>query len=241
MAEVKKGGIRPKAKGKKRGAKIAKFNNLNKLMQKKYCKSILASLVTGASTNSSTLLSITSATSTLALSVPGLSVFMLCAPMLLTALSAHCVLPVLIQAAFPHTTLQLGSALGDENCPAIGCVVDMAAALTNSNLHFFAALAKAYPHTVASIHSPSDYSPIMLSGIVQHDSNSVTTKLSVAFRFHLPYLTRKGNPTSFPIATGRDVTINAILGLPFIQQTKMVIDAADQVAELCPQCATFSH
>jgi hypothetical protein len=95
-------------------------------------------------------------------------------------------------------------------------VVDTAATLTTGNLHFFAALAKAYPHTAASIHSPSDYSPIMLSVVVQHDGNSVTTKLSVGFRFHFPYLAREGNPTSFLVATGRNVTINAILGLLFI-------------------------
>ena len=34
------------------------------------------------------------------------------------------------------------------------------------------------------------------------------------------------------IATGPDVTVNAILGLPFIQQTRMVIDASDQVADM---------
>ncbi len=122
----------------------------------------------------------------------------------------------------------------------------MAAALSTGNLHFFAALAKAYPHTVASIHSPSDYSPITLSGIVQHDGNSVTTKLSVAFRFHLPYLTQEGNPTSFLIAMGCNVTVNAILGLLFIQQTKMIIDTTDQVAELRaldapPFPINFSH
>jgi hypothetical protein len=43
----------------------------------------------------------------------------------------------------------------------------------------------------------------------------------------------KGSPTSFLVATGCKVTINTILGLLFIQQTKMVIDAADQVAKLC--------
>jgi hypothetical protein len=146
------------------------------------------------------------------------------------------------QAAFPHITLQLGSALGDENCPAIRCVVDTATTLSTGNLHFFATLAKAYPHTVASIHSPSDYSPITLSGIVQHDGNSVTTKLSVTFRFHLPYLRQEGNPTSFLVATGCDVTVNAILGLPFIQQTKMIIDTVDQVAKLCALDAPpFSH
>jgi hypothetical protein len=233
MVEVKKGGIRPKTKEKKRGAKIAKFNDLDKLTQKKYCKSVLASLVARASTNSSTTLSITSATSTPALSVPGPSIFMLYAPVLSTAPPAHHILPVPIQAAIPHITLQRGFALGDENCPMICCVVDTATALTTSNLHFFANLAKAYPHTVASIHSPSDYSPITLSGIVQHDGNFVTTILCVTFRFHLSYLMREGNPTSFLIATRCDITVNAILDLPFIQQTKMVIDAADQVVKLC--------
>ena len=111
-------------------------------------------------------------------------------------------------------------------------MVDTAAALTTGNLHFFAALAKAYPHTVASVHSPKDYSPITLSGIVQQGGSSVTTDLTVGFQFHLPYLTREGTPTSLVVATGPDVTVNAILGLPFITQTKMVIDTADQVAEL---------
>jgi hypothetical protein len=47
-----------------------------------------------------------------------------------------------------------------------------------------------------------------------------------------PYFTREGAPTTFLVAVGPNVTVNTILGLPFIQQTKMIIDAADQVAEL---------
>jgi hypothetical protein len=35
------------------------------------------------------------------------------------------------------------------------------------------------------------------------------------------------------VAVGPNVTVNTILGLPFIKQTKMIVDAADQVAELC--------
>ena len=48
----------------------------------------------------------------------------------------------------------------------------------------------------------------------------------------MPYLTRDGSPSTLLIATGPNVTVNAILGRPFIQQTRMIIDAADQVAEL---------
>ena len=61
---------------------------------------------------------------------------------------------------------------------------------------------------------------------------SVSTDLPIAFKFTLPYLTREGQETSLLIATGPNVTVNTILVLPFIQQTRMVIDAADQVAKL---------
>jgi hypothetical protein len=136
--------------------------------------------------------------------------------------------------AFTHIILELGSQLGDANIPAIRAVVDTAAALTTGNLHFFTAIAKAYPHTIQAIYTPKDYSSISLSGIVEDiNGQSITTNLTVAFSFHLPYITRKGAPTTFLIAVGPNVTVNTILGLPFIQQTKMIIDAVDQVAELC--------
>jgi hypothetical protein len=111
-------------------------------------------------------------------------------------------------------------------------VIDTAAALTTGNFHFFAKVAKAFPHVVAKIFAPKDYSPIILSGIVQRGSETITTELTVAFEFHLPYTTPDGGTTSLLVATGPDVTVNTILGLPFIQATRMIIDAADQVAEL---------
>ncbi len=104
--------------------------------------------------------------------------------------------------------------------------------LTTGNLHSFAKIEKAYPNTAVSIHSPTDYSPITLSRIVQQGGNSVTTHLTVGFQFHLPYLTREGTPTNFVIAAGHNVTVNVILGLPFITQTKMVIDTSNCILEL---------
>jgi hypothetical protein len=157
------------------------------------------------------------------------------APQVLAAnVPHHHTLPVPIQSAFPHIILELGSQLGDANNPAIHAFVDTAAALTAGNLHFFAAIAKAYPHTIHAIYMPKDYSSITLSGIVKDiNGQSITTNLMVALSFHLPYITRKGAPTTSLVAVRSNVTVNTILGLPFIQQTKMIIDAADQVAELC--------
>ena len=135
-------------------------------------KTVLVMLVDGilmSSTTSSVMLVPTSG------SVFGPRVFMLSflVPIFnISPLSCQ-VLPVPIQAAFLHITLQLGSVLGCANCPTICCVVDTATALTTSP--FFAVLAKAYPHTIALIHSPTDYLPITLSGIVQPGGLFATT------------------------------------------------------------------
>jgi hypothetical protein len=100
------------------------------------------------------------------------------------------------------------------------------------NLHYFAVITKAFPHTVAAIYSTADHSPIILSGIIQQGGASVTTDLTVASQFHMAYFTFKGTPTTLLVACGPNVMVNTILGLQFIQATKMVLDAVDQVAKL---------
>jgi hypothetical protein len=79
---------------------------------------------------------------------------------------------------------------------------------------------------------PEDYNLIILSGIVQHGGKCITTKLTVGFQFHLPYLMHSGQPTSILIATGPNILVNLIVGLPFIQATGMILDVMDHVAEL---------
>jgi hypothetical protein len=153
-------------------------------------------------------------------------------PVFSMASPARRILPVPLQPSFPHITLVLGQDVNSSNCPAIRCVIDTAAALSTGNLHFFAAIAKVYPKMVVAIHTAANFSPIILSGIVQQGGESVTTELTVAFHFHLPYLTREGSSTSLLVVTGPNVTITTILGLPFIQQTRMIINLFDQVAEL---------
>jgi hypothetical protein len=54
----------------------------------------------------------------------------------------------------------------------------------------------------------------------------------VGFWFHLPYLIKDGSPTSIVIATGPHVAVNTIIGLPFIQATRAIIDLSDNVANL---------
>jgi hypothetical protein len=135
----------------------------------------------------------------------------------LSSASPTCnILPAPIMSNFPHIHLQFGTELGCANCPVICCVVDTAAALSTGNFCFIAAVAKQHPHCAAKLFVPKDYNPIVLSGIVQGGGESITTELTVGFQFHLPYLTKEGNTTSILIATGPHVTVNTIIGLPFI-------------------------
>jgi hypothetical protein len=146
--------------------------------------------------------------------------------------SSRAIMPAPIMSNFPHIRLQLGNTLDCADCPVLRCVVDTAAALMTGNFHFIAALAKKYPHCVTKIYVPEDYNPIVLSGIVQCGGESVTTKLTVGFQFGLPYKTCDGQDTSILIATGPHITVNTIIGLPFIQATRMIIDLSDNVVDM---------
>jgi hypothetical protein len=184
--------------------------------------------------SSSQASSITASTS---LSLPSLAVFVIQVPdanaaVLSAAAPVRRILPVPIQTSFPHMVLQLGQVLGCSKCPTIRCIVDTVTTLNMGNLHYFAVIAKAFPHTVAAIYSTADHNPIILSSIFQQGGASITKDLTVMFQFHMPYFTREGTPTTLLVACGPNVTVNTILGLPFIQAIKMVLNAANQVAEL---------
>ncbi len=85
-------------------------------------------------------------------------------------------MPISIQRLFPHITLQFGANLNCPNCPSICCAVDLCAAFTTGNFHFFASVAKCFPHCVAKIFTPNDYVPTVLSGINQSKAELVMTK-----------------------------------------------------------------
>ncbi len=136
-----------------------------------------------------------------------------------------------IQSNLPHIPIMFGEDLNDPNCLTICCMVDTCAALTTDSFHFFAAIAKHFPHCIMKIFAPQDYAPIILMGIVWNNKETVTTKLGVRFLFHLPYKTSDGNDSSFMVVTGPNVLVNTIIGLPFIKGTGMIIDTVDNVAK----------
>jgi hypothetical protein len=143
------------------------------------------------------------------------------------------ILPAPIVSNLPHILLKLGTSIDNPDCPSVQCLVDTGTALTTGNFHYVAAIAKRFPQCVAKVYGPDNYNSIALSGIIQRGAGeSVATELTVGFQFHLPYLTREGQATSILIATGPQVAVNVIVGLPFIQATKMIINASNRVVDM---------
>ena len=142
-------------------------------------------------------------------------------------------IPVQINMALPHAHFLLGPDFETPNCPTVSCLIDSAASINTANLAFVLALAKAFPHCVSAVYTQENHSPVLLSGIVMTgaDGKKTTAELPIAFEFHLPYRTTDGSPTKLCVGCGPDVSVNMILGLPFVLATKMVIDVAEGVAE----------
>ena len=109
--------------------------------------------------------------------------------------------------------------------------MDTCAALTTGRFHFFAAIAERYPHCVMKILTPQDNASIVLMRIIWNKTEAVTTELEVGFLFCLPYKTSDGNNLSFMVATGPNVSVSTIIGLPFIKGVRMIIDTVNDVAD----------
>jgi hypothetical protein len=140
-------------------------------------------------------------------------------------------MPIAIQSNLPHIIMKFEETLDCPNCPEIHMAVDTCAALSTGSFHFYAQIAKRFPHCVGKIFTPQDYAAIVLSGIVQKGEAAVTTELEVYFLFHLPYKIKDGNDALLMIATGPHVSDNTMLGLPFVLATGAVLDFVNMVVE----------
>jgi hypothetical protein len=161
----------------------------------------------------------------------GSRIFVIDVPIFVASTPLKPQMPISIQSNLPHIAIKFGPNLEDSNCPTICCAVDTCAALTMGSFHFFAAIAKCYLHCVEKVFASQDYASIILMGIVRKKEETVTIKLEVGFQFRLPYKTSDGNDSSFMVATGPHVSVNTIVGLPFIKGVGMIIDTVDDVAE----------
>jgi hypothetical protein len=159
-------------------------------------------------------------------------IFIIKVPVLSAGNSLKPMMPIAIHSNLPHIVMQFGTELDYPNSPSICCAVDLCATLSTGIFHFFASLEKRFPHCLVKVYAPQDYAPIIFSGIVQsHQDKAVTIELKVGFQFHIPYKTTDSDESSLMIATGPHVSVNTILGLPFMQGTGMILDLINNLAE----------
>jgi len=106
--------------------------------------------------------------------------------------------------------------------------VDTCASVTTASYSFMRQITELYPSIVQAVYHTKDgaYMPITLSGVVKEDSAGTfcNTELPVVFNIHLPYLTTENEPSILQIACGHNVSVNLLLGLPFLQGAKAQID-----------------
>jgi hypothetical protein len=152
-------------------------------------------------------------------------------------------LPITLHPELPHVKIQLGEPDSSFN-PALLGVLDTGATLTVGYHNYILGICEAYPQLVKSIVWAADkYTPIELNGVVDDKDakqSSSAGQLSAVVTFHMPYLTTNNHNTTFSVAIGKNVAVNVLIGMSFIHSTKLVIDAADNVAESkMLQCPPF--
>ncbi len=139
---------------------------------------------------------------------------------------------IAIHSPMPHLSLQTGTSKEEKDCLALRYTFNTGASLSTANFHYMKAVVRQYPHIVKAIYLPDDYAVIILSGFVTSPTEApITTKLSVGFEIHLPYVTKYGNDTSLLDSAGPNVAVNLILGLLRIKATRMIADFIDNVCE----------
>jgi hypothetical protein len=142
-------------------------------------------------------------------------------------------LPIQVYPTLPHIDLKLGTYESDFQ-PSIAVIVDSGSCLCTGNSDYIMSIAKAYPQLVKSITLAGDrYSPIILSGVVSDDDDqhNYSTSLPCVVEFHMPYITSAGSATSLKIACGKQVGVNALIGMSFMTAAKLVVDLNNNVIE----------
>jgi hypothetical protein len=149
-------------------------------------------------------------------------------------------LPISLHPSLPHIRLELGEPDNDFH-PALLGIIDTGATLTVGYSEYILGICEAYPQLVKSIIWAEDkYCPIELNGVGANSNVSGSNTLSAVVTFHMPYLTTNNDSTSFSVAIGKNVAVNVLIGMSFINNAQLVIDSSDKVAEAkMLQCKPF--
>eukprot|EP00956_Cyclotella_meneghiniana_P020206 scaffold35356_cov44-Cyclotella_meneghiniana.AAC.2 len=146
-------------------------------------------------------------------------------------------LPAAIDNRLPHITITLGElATSIETCPQVRCLYDSGACVSSGYWGFWKTILENHPECIVDlfVSDGGQYSPIVLGGIVTGDDGDMaghTCKLNIVVNLKLRYETITGQPVTHKIALGKDVGVNTILGMPFIDKFQCTYDGYNEVVE----------
>ena len=85
-------------------------------------------------------------------------------------------------------------------------------------------------HKYEEYRDPDPFEPLSLDGAVPNPtSNNVSNKLTSVVTYRTQYTSNKNKPVTMSIGLGESIQVNAILGIPQIQEWGLVIDTHDHV------------
>lgn len=133
--------------------------------------------------------------------------------------------PFLIQVnhSMPAITFRLGTSLEANTAISLVCLYDTCAAICSGNLLFHQWVVTTYPDLVHLFEPFDDSNPfeaIKLIGAVKDTASyneDTHGRLTAMVRYFLPYTDSTSHPTVLCIALGADISVNAILGWPTIE------------------------
>ena len=148
--------------------------------------------------------------------------------------------PVAISEKLPHIIFPLGRygpGLSWKHSSHISAIYDSAAGVSLGLLEFFEDLARKFPelvHKFAPI-DPAFYSKVLVGNIDRHCEASACTHY---IQLYTPFID-EGLPVTWQIALSPDLSVNLLMGIPFIFKAKMVANFAEGFVSSSVFQATF--
>ena len=94
-------------------------------------------------------------------------------------------------------------------------------------MQFFLALVIRCPEILHScvVAKDAGFDPLTFAGVVTDDGTvAATTELPLAMTFNTPYKTLEGGQILFTVGMGKNVSVNCLVGVPFLKGAKATID-----------------
>jgi hypothetical protein len=142
-------------------------------------------------------------------------------------------LPITIEGNLPHIVMPIGQSPTTAIFSLL-LAYNTCAACNVGYLGHRLPIVEKYQQLVKSLIWAADkYSPLVLSGIVSDEEGDKTIKPTatppIIIKYWLPFQTKQGHRTSLKIALGKHVSVNTIIGMPFIQPAQLSLDLVDNV------------